>query len=81
MERLFILPLLICTTWVAGQFSVTRLETRDSFVWSGSSIDCTSFTGGTAASDGEDGCECGAGLTFSTENNECISYNNEGEEL
>ena len=80
MERLFILPLLICTSWVAGQFDVTRREQRDSFVWSGSSIDCTSFTEGTATY-GAGGCECESGLTFSTENNKCITYDNEGEEL
>ena len=81
MKRLFILPLLICTSWVAGQFDVTRREKGDIFVWSDSSIDCTSFTGGTATFYGADGCECNSGLTFSTENNQCISYLNEGEEL
>ena len=79
MEK-FILPLWICTSLVTAQFIVTRQEKGDNFVWTGAtSLHCTSFTGGTATWYGSNGCECNDGWTFSTENNQCSSYVNEGE--
>ena len=74
----FVVALLICTGLVAAQFDVTRLETGDSFVWSSSSIDSKSFTDNTANDNGHSG-QCENALTYSTENNECVSYHNEGE--
>ena len=74
------MTLLICTGSVSAQFTVTRGEKRDSFVWSGESIDCNRFTDNTS-NNGLNGCQCKTGLTFSTENNRCESYVNEGEWL
>ena len=77
MER-HILLLLIYTSLVAAQFNVTRLEKGDNFVWIGATFDCTTFTDGTATWYGDYGCECNSGLTFSTENHQCVSYVTEG---
>ena len=77
--ELFVITLLICTDLVTAQFTVTRLEERDNFVWSGASIECDSFTDNTANDNGPGGCKCENSLTFSTENTECVSYSNEGE--
>ena len=75
-----ILLLLISTSLVTAQFNVTRQEDADIFVWTGATLDCTSFTDGTATwYGGSDGCECNSGWTFSTQNNKCGSYVNEGE--
>ena len=77
MER-HILLLLIYTSWVTAQFNVTRRENGDNFVWIGATFDCTTFTDGTATWYGDYGCECNSGLTFSTENHQCVSYVAEG---
>ena len=70
------MALLICTGSVTGQFfTVTRVEERDSFVWSGASIECNRFIGSDPA--GPNGCQCENFLTFSTENNKCESYGGE----
>ena len=74
------MALLMCTGLATAQFTVTRAEERDSFVWSGESIDCNRFTDNTANGNGRgNGCQCETDLTFSTENNRCESYVNEGE--
>ena len=70
---------LICTDTVTGQFTVTRAEDKDGFLWSGTSINCNHFTDNTAFNIGSNGCLCYTSLTFSTENNKCESYVNEGE--
>ena len=77
MER-HILLLLISTSLVTAQFIVTRHEKADNFIWIGATFDCNTFTDGTATWYGDDGCECNSGWTFSTENNQCVSYVNEG---
>ena len=73
--------LLICTglQLLIAQFNVTRLEESDTIFWSGTSINCTSFTNNTATWNGPSSCTCENALTFSTENNKCVSYANEGE--
>ena len=76
----FVMALLICTGSVTVQFAVNRMEDGDSFIWSGASIDgCNRFTNNTANYDGSNRCQCEQNLTFSTENNMCMSYENEGE--
>lgn len=78
MER-HILLLLTYTSWVTAHFDVTRREPKgDTFVWIGATFDCSTFTDGTATWYGDHGCECNSGLTFSTENNQCVSYVTEG---
>ena len=75
MKR-FILALMICTSLVAAQFTVTRREEGDNFVWSSSTVHCNDFTDTHWYS--SDGCECNGDLTFSTEIKGCKSYENEG---
>ena len=59
---------------------MTRDEKQDSFKWYGR-LDCPDFSKGTATGDGSFGggydCTCISNLTFSTENNKCVSYGNE----
>ena len=69
------MALLICTGSVTGQFTVTRVEERDSFVWSDASIECNRFNGAIVGPNGS--CLCENFLTFFTETNRCDSYEGE----